>query len=243
MSLISSAVSTSPSGESVFQLGRAIPCAFTARRQTCIRSTMMSGSGNGTLSNATTFGWCGVGENVATRTRTVASSLPALSGEPGEGKAMAPLLPSRDTTSVHVQGVSESSGSLMSPASSPRGRPAALPTSLDVDTLTCDVADRRLSAAEVTLSAVPERCGGDDAEPAFGGPTVLVRRLEVPACWLPSRTRRFFLPRVHMNRTSTAPSSGGERECRRSSEMLMCPIALLKRLSLDPLIHLRTIHV
>jgi hypothetical protein len=53
-----------------------------------------------------------------------------------------------------------------------RRRPAyapELPISLAVDTLTPDAADSRLSAAEVPLSAVPERCG-DDGEPAFGGP-------------------------------------------------------------------------
>ncbi|KAH9957768.1 hypothetical protein BC827DRAFT_635762 [Russula dissimulans] len=55
---------------SVFQLGHAIPSEPMASQHTYSRSTIMSVSGNGTLSSATTFRWCGVSENDATRTST-----------------------------------------------------------------------------------------------------------------------------------------------------------------------------
>lgn len=243
-SLISSAVSTSPatpSGASgpafKFQLGRAIPCGLTARRRTCSRSTMTSGSGKGTLSSATTFGWCGVGENVATRTRTTDSPSPPPPG--------LPALPSRDRTSVQVQGVSESSGSLSSPSSlSPRVRPAELPTSLPVDALYPEAIDSRFSARSI----VPERSTVDPAEPGLPGETAVLDRRFAPVVWPPLALRVliFFFPRLHTNLTSTGPSSGGVRDCRRSSDkpkLFMCPITLPSRPSFDPLSHLRTIQV
>jgi hypothetical protein len=229
-SLISSAVSTSPSGSSPppppfvkFQLGRAIPCGLTARRHTCSRSIMISGSGKGTFNSATTFGWCGVGESVATRTRVwlllVPSAAAAVAAAVAGDTAPPPPSPTRDKTRVHVQGVSESSGSLSSSSSSSRRRPGELPTSLVVDMLCPDVVERRFSA----LSAVPERLGGD-AEPLLSGgppplPIIVLARRFAPTAWLPSRsTFLFFLPRLHTKWTSTTPSSGGVRDCRRSSD-------------------------
>ena len=48
--------------------GRAIPTGVTMRFRTLTVDTSTSGRGKGILSKDTTFGWCGVGETVATLT-------------------------------------------------------------------------------------------------------------------------------------------------------------------------------
>ena len=89
-SLISSAVSTKPESlgfppfpfklkDCIFKFpvpfptpdewvstGRATPTGVTMRFRTLTEDTSMSGRGKGILSRDTTFGWCGVGETVAT---------------------------------------------------------------------------------------------------------------------------------------------------------------------------------
>jgi len=123
-SLISSAVNINPSCP-VLSAGRATPVDVKIRRRTTILSTSISGRGNGTLSMDTTLGWCGVGERVATFRRTpwsccccwYADGEDDPDGREDNGGCRAePGGTVRLRETVHVHGVSESSGSLSSPS-------------------------------------------------------------------------------------------------------------------------------
>ena len=125
------------------------------------------------------------------------------------------MLPNQNRTRVNVQGVSESSGELSSPSSSfPRLHSIELPTSLPVDGLCSEAVDSCFSIP----SFVPGRLSEGVAPVIQGGSTVLARRFAMRV-WLPLRGLPSS-PRLHIERKSVVPSSGGVCDCRCSSIMI-----------------------
>ncbi len=218
------------------------------------------------MSSATTFGWCGVGTTPATLTRTVL--------DPAGGADASPELGRRDAdslrrTSVHVHGVSESSGSLSFPSSSAVVVGLPFPcSSSDVAVVTLAAPppgdpDRResierrprLSDVGETADADWRFCffviGGSCTITCWWREDVDCAAEDVARLWRFERTRssstvpsfrllRFFPLRLHSKRTSTRLSTAGAiTRLFRTWNLSFMP---LRRLSGVPFSHFRTIH-